>query len=470
MRKFLIIAVKWLIAIALLAAIGFVGWRFYTNRTLSRQYVGDQSYLLTDRLNESNTIGIASRAPSMVVYAPLDMLAKQNKSIQVKRYDNEQSLWDDLSQDKVEFILVSLDQFALRAMSQPCKIAFPYAISQGLDTVVCGSKWDSLPSAQPRRVAYVTNTTSAYVAQYLANQRMDSDSPVQLVGASSPAEAQALLKSGQVEAASLSQPHVSALLGQGYQELPNWTPPAIYEVCVSRTTASKDGISYTAPLFRTFAASLFSSLEKMRTMPGPLYSQIARLTNTDRNEVRDILGNNITFLDGARAYELMQSGELAALLQQALEFWLMGGAYPAPLSAQVPSDPARLIQDVTDLERCVNINRTNNTSQTNAGPSPSAEDSTQSSANSSSDTDKSAPSNAGSSPEPVDSSQSSADSSPETDNSAPFGASTPTDIPDFRQSSDPSNPAGQNADAHVPGQDAYSATSGSESRPSERQH
>ena len=342
MRKFLIATIKWLLLLAILALIGLVCWRFYTNRQLAVQYVGDQSYLQTDSLHASKTVGISSRASALVMYAPLSMLSKQDKSLQVKHYDSDQEMWDAFFQDELDYIFVSLDQYALHAMSQSCQIIFPYAISQGLDTVVCVPNWDSLPAGTPRRLAYVSNTTSFYVAQYLANQRMDTDSPIQLVGATTPAEAQELLKSGQVDAASLGQPSVRELLSQGFIALPDWTPPAIYEVCVGRFNRTKSGF-FVASSFRTLVTSLFNSLDKMQTMPGPLYTQIARASNKKRDDIRAALSDNIDFLTGTSAFQLINSGNLANQLQQAFEFWVLCGVYPAPLSAQIPSDAASLI-------------------------------------------------------------------------------------------------------------------------------
>lgn len=352
MKSFFAKLIKWLIFLAICAGLAFLVYRFYTNRQLIFNYVGEQNHFFTHKDKRSSIkIGLCDRNAALSIYAPISLHGQaQGQGLQAVRFDSNESLWAALERGQIDFALVSLDQFAKRAPLSSLLIAFPYAISQGNEGIVCSSAWNKAQNGQNRHIACITNSTGEYIAQVLADASMDSANPLQLAGACKEKEAVELLRSGQAEALVISEPTLTSLQASGYTALADWESPSIIEVCVLKTPQSESQKQKLQQVIPQLAKIWFNRLEDLNTMPGPTYSSIAKASGLKRADVRDALRSGLHFLSASEAQELLRSGHLANETLRLAEYWMMSGIY-STTSVSILPDPDKLIFPSPELMR-----------------------------------------------------------------------------------------------------------------------
>ncbi|MDO5295821.1 MAG: transporter substrate-binding domain-containing protein [bacterium] len=352
MKSFFAKLIKWLIFLAICAGLIFLVHRFYTNRQLIFNYVGEQNHFFTHKDKRSNIkIGLCDRNAALSIYAPISLHSQaQGLGLQAVRFASNESLWAALEHGQIDFALVSLDQFAKRAPLSSLLIAFPYAISQGNEGIVCSSAWNKAQNGQNRHIACITNSTGEYLAQVLADASMDSANPLQLAGACKEKEAVELLRSGQAEALVISEPTLTSLQASGYTALADWESPSIIEVCVLKTPQSESQKQKLQQVISQLAKIWFNRLEDLNTMPGPTYSSIAKASGLKRADVRDALRSGLHFLSASEAQELLRSGHLANETLRLAEYWMMSGIY-STTSVSILPDPDKLIFPSPELMR-----------------------------------------------------------------------------------------------------------------------
>lgn len=361
---------RWLIFLAVCAGLVFLAWHFYGNRQLIFRYVGDQNRFFAQKTQQNAIrIGIGDRAAALSVYAPLSLHGSgKGQNFQAQRFSDNEAMWAALENGSLDFVLVSLDQAAKRAPLSSLLIAFPYAVSEGSDGIVCSSSWDRIKNGQTRRVACVTNTTGEYLAQLLADAYMDSPTPVQIVGAYNIKEAEDLLRSGQVEALAANQPHLGRLKADGYRKLSDWQAPGIIEVCALKKPQSEQKNQALQKAAAQLAKIWFNRLDNLNLSPGPTYSSIAKASGLQRDEVRDTLRSGLHFCSAAEAQDALQSGHLANETLKLIEYWMMSGTYATTTVKALP-DPDKLLFNCPEL---LQLNSGSLTSPRSSALSPEA--------------------------------------------------------------------------------------------------
>ena len=335
---------KWLLFLAVCAGLAFAAVRFYQNRRLIFLYVGDQKQFFTEQnLHSGLKIGLGDRAAALSVYAPISLHGNsKEQNIQAIRFNSSDDMWAALESGAIDFALVSLDQFAKRVPLSPLRIAFPYAVSEGSDGIVCSSAWDKAQNGQIRHIACVTNSTGEYLAQVLADSCMDSPNPLQIVGAYNSSEAVELLRSGQVEALAVNQPVLGQLKANGYKTLAARQDPSVIEVCVLKAPATEARKQFMQKAIPQLAAIWFNRLDDLNNSPGPSYSSIAKASGIKRDIVRDTLRSGLHFYSYAEALEELQSGQLSNETMKLTEYWMMSGVYSTTAVRSLP-DPDKFI-------------------------------------------------------------------------------------------------------------------------------